>query len=257
MISVNELTKRFPSARQEVVAVDHLTFSVRPGEVYGLLGPNGAGKTTTLRMILGLVTPSSGTALVSGYSVIEHPNEVKRRIGYASANVGVYPWLKPREMLNFVGDLFDMPLALADARIDELAELLDFKNLLNQRCATLSTGQKQRINLARALLHDPPVMLMDEPTLGLDIVGSKVIFDYIDHLRSQEKAVVVCTHRLDEAERLCDRYGLLHNGRLQMEGTLRQLCKQTQRDNLTDIFLDLLNDDQPNSSIETTETRQL
>ena len=241
MLSVNQLTKTFPSNPKDIVAVDHLTFAVRQGEVYGLLGPNGAGKTTTLRMILGLITPTSGVAKVAGYSVAESPDEVKQRVGYASATIGVYPWLNAREMLEFVGDLYQLAPDFVSDRISELSTLLDFEQLLEQRCTTLSTGQRQRLNLARALLHDPPVMLMDEPTLGLDIVGSNVIFEYIGYLRQMKKAVIVCTHRLDEAERLCDRFGLLHQGQKKMEGTLDEFRKQTSRESLTDIFLDLIN----------------
>ncbi len=240
MITVQNLTKRFSNSGGDTLAVDNLSFEVKPGEVYGLLGPNGAGKTTTLRMILGLLKPTSGDALIDGFRVSQNPDEVKRRIGYASASVGVYPWLSPKEMLSFAADLYDIEPSVAANQIRELARLLDFRTIMGQRCATLSTGQKQRVNLARALVHDPPVMLMDEPTRGLDVVGSKVIFDYIAYLRSVNKAVIVCTHRLDEAERLCDRFGLLHRGVLRETGTLDELRQKSGRDNLTDMFLDVL-----------------
>ena len=243
MISVSDLVKTFPARGGDVTAVNQLTFRVNPGEVYGLLGPNGAGKTTTLRMILGLLAPSSGIAEISGYRVTENPDEVKSRIGYASASVGVYPWLTPKEMLLFSADLYRVPPKHAAKRLSELIDLLDLTSFIGQRCATLSTGQKQRVNLARALIHDPPVMLMDEPTLGLDIVASKVVFDYIGHLRREKKAVIVCTHRLDEAQRLCDRFGLLHNGYLRHEGSLENLREATGRHDLTDMFLDLLEED--------------
>ena len=244
VISVQNLVKRFPKSGGEITAVNGLSFSVAPGEVYGLLGPNGAGKTTTLRMILGLMKPTEGLAEIDGYCVATDPDEVKSRVGYASASVGVYPWLTPRETLLFAGDLYNVDPDVAAHRVDDLSRLLDLADFLHQRCATLSTGQKQRVNLARALIHDPPVMLMDEPTSGLDIVASKVVFDYIGHLRKREKAVIVCTHRLDEAERLCDRFGLLHQGNLRLEGTLDELRSDTGRSTLTDIFLDLLETDQ-------------
>lgn len=240
MISVRNLVKRFPSRGGDVIAVDHLTFEVNPGEVYGLLGPNGAGKTTTLRMILGLLVPTMGIAEIAGFRVTDDPDEVKSRIGYASASVGVYPWLTPREMLLFSADLYNVKPKIAAQRLDELASLLELSDFIGQRCATLSTGQKQRVNLARALIHDPPVMLMDEPTLGLDIVASKVVFDYIGHLRRERKSVIVCTHRLAEAQRLCDRFGLLHQGKLRHEGSLEELRQATGQHDLTDMFLDLL-----------------
>jgi len=253
MIEVCQLTKTFATAGADKVAVDGLSFGVGSGEVYGLLGANGAGKTTTLRMILGLLKPSNGFAKINGFDVATHSNQVKRSIGYASASVGVYPWLSPREMFMFAADLYDVPSRVAKTRISELASMLNIESLLKQRCATLSTGQKQRVNLARALIHDPPVMLMDEPTRGLDIVGSKVVFDYIDHLRSQNKAVIVCTHRLDEAERICDRFGLLHHGRLHREGNIEELRTQTGRRSLTDMFIDLLESQQNENSSQTDE----
>jgi len=247
MIVAEQLTREFRTGGQSVLAVDHLSFSVDAGEVYGLLGPNGAGKTTTMRMVLGLLAPSSGDSRVSGFRVTEHPDEVKRRIGFVSASVGVYPWLSPREVLAFVADLYEVnPDQVAD-RTQRLAELLDIADILDQRSATLSTGQKQRVNLARALIHEPPVMLMDEPTRGLDVVGSKVIFDYIEHLKAEGKAVIVCTHRLDEAERFCDRFALLHQGVMRHEGTLTELQTKTGHHTLTEMFLELL------SSSETEE----
>ncbi|MEQ9071933.1 MAG: ATP-binding cassette domain-containing protein, partial [Gimesia chilikensis] len=210
MIRVQNLTRIFEAGKQDVLAVDHISFAVETGEVYGLLGPNGAGKTTTLRMILGLLKPTSGDAEVEGFRVSTHPDEIKRRVGLVSTSAGLYQWLTPREILSFFADVYGVSAAQAEDRIARLSELFRLSEFLDRRSATLSTGQKQRVNLARSLIHDPPVMLMDEPTRGLDVVGSKVIFDYIDHLRDQGKAVIVCTHRLDEAEQLCDRFGLLY-----------------------------------------------
>ena len=240
MIEVRELTKRFQAGKSEVVAVDRLTFTVVPGEVYGLLGPNGAGKTTTLRMILGLLQPTSGDATVDGFRVSENPNEIKRRIGLVSASAGLYQWLTPREVLLFFADLYGVPPEQAERRGKELAELLDLNRFIDRRCSVLSTGQKQRVQLARALIHSPPIMLLDEPTRGLDVVGSQVIFEYIAHLRSEGRAVIVCTHQLDEAARLCDRFGLLHRGRLRHEGTLSELQRETGRETLVEMFLQLL-----------------
>lgn len=242
MIRVTNLRRTFHNGADEIVAVDGLSFEVQAGEVYGLLGPNGAGKTTTLRMILGLLEPTSGDAEVSGFTVSTSPDEIKRRIGLVSASAGLYQWLTPRETLQFFGDLYGVPRTVTKERGEQLRDLLDLTRFFNQRCSTLSTGQKQRVNLARALMHDPPVMLMDEPTRGLDVVGGKVIFEYIDHLRSEGKAVIVCTHRLDEAERLCDRFGLLYRGQVRHEGTLDEIRGAAGRQSLTEIFLDLLNE---------------
>jgi ABC-2 type transport system ATP-binding protein/sodium transport system ATP-binding protein len=240
MIQVERLTKRFPlPGGGELVAVNDLSFAVGAGEVYGLLGPNGAGKTTTLRMLLGLLTPSAGHASIAGYTSSEFPDEVKRRVGLVSAGAGLYQGLSVREMLLFFADLYAVPPAEARAELDQLARLLDITALLRRRCANLSTGQKQRVNLARALIHRPPVMLLDEPTLGLDVLGRQIVNEYLEHLRREGKAVILTTHHLDEAERLCTRFGLLHEGRLVSEGTLADLRAATGCATLTEMFLKL------------------
>ena len=237
MIDVVELTKRFESSRQEVLAVDALSFHVQSGEVYGLLGANGAGKTTTLRMILGLLQPTSGYAEVDGFRTLDAPQEIKSRIGLVSASAGLYQWLTPRESLLFFADLYGLPPEKAAANVATLVELFDLKSYVDRRCSTLSTGQKQRVNLARSLIHDPPALLLDEPTRGLDVMGSKVIFDFIHLARQAKKAVIISTHRLDEAERFCTRFGLLHQGRMLHEGTLEKLQTETGCRTLTEMFL--------------------
>ncbi len=242
MITVDNLTRHFQSGGKRLVAVDHLSFEVQAGEVYGLLGPNGAGKTTTLRMILGLLQPTEGDAIVDGFRVSQHADEVKRRIGLVSASAGLYQWLTPREMLLFFGDLYSLDPQFAHQRLESLADLLDLRRFIDQRCSTLSTGQKQRVTLARALMHDPPIMLLDEPTRGLDVVGTHVIFEYIGHLRTLGKAVVVSTHRLDEASQICDRMGLLHRGTLQHEGSFAELQQTTGCKTLFEMFLQLMNE---------------
>ncbi|MFO0787969.1 MAG: ATP-binding cassette domain-containing protein [Pirellulales bacterium] len=236
MITIHELTKRFLAGGQSILAVDRLSFVVRAGEVYGLLGPNGAGKTTTIRMIVGLLRPDSGYAEVAGFRTTESPDVVKAHVGLVSANDGVYPWLTVREMLLFFADLYGLTPREANENLRMLAELFGLTPLLSRRCALLSTGQKQRVTLARALIHAPPVVLLDEPTRGLDVLGSQVVIDYVRALRDEGKAVIVSTHRLDEAERLCDRFGLLHQGTLRLEGTLAELREATGCATLVDMF---------------------
>lgn len=236
MITIHELTRRFQIGGTEILAVDRLSFVVGAGEVYGLLGPNGAGKTTTIRMIVGLLRPDSGWAEVAGFRTSDSPDEVKARVGLVSANDGVYPWLSVREMLLFFADLYGLGSREAQENLRELANLFELTPLLDRRCSLLSTGQKQRVTLARALIHSPPVVLLDEPTRGLDVLGSQVVVDYVRRLRDEGKAVIVSTHRLDEAERLCDRFGLLHEGRLRMEGTLSELRSATGCQTLVDMF---------------------
>jgi sodium transport system ATP-binding protein len=240
MINVQHLTKHFPlPGGGTLVAVSDLSFTVAAGEVYGLLGPNGAGKTTTLRMILGLLTPTRGQASIADFGSSEFPDEVKRRVGYVSASAGLYQQLTVREMLLFFADLYGVPASETRQELHSLTRLLGLEEFLHQRCATLSTGQRQRVNLARALVHRPPVMLLDEPTLGLDVLLSQVVTEYIDHLRTEGKAVILTTHHLDQAERLCTRFGLLHRGRLVIEGGLEELRSATGCGSLIEMFLKL------------------
>jgi sodium transport system ATP-binding protein len=240
MIEVEHLSKQFHlPGGAKLLAVDDVSFTVQPGEVYGLLGPNGAGKTTTLRMILGLLRPTRGQASIAGFGSTAFPDEVKRRVGLVSAGAGLYPGLTVREMLLFFADLYAVPLAVARDELGRLTRLLGLADVLDRRCANLSTGQRQRVNLARALIHRPPVMLLDEPTLGLDVLGSQVIIEYIELLRREGKAVILTTHHLDDAERLGTRFGLLHQSRLVIEGTLAELRQRTGCVSLIDMFLKL------------------
>jgi len=251
MIRIHELTKRFHTGGRTVLAVDRLTLYVQPGEVYGLLGPNGAGKTTALRMILGLLVPDSGYAEVAGSRSDEAPMAVRANTGMVSASDGVYSWLTAREMLMFFADLYGLAPEAAEENIERLADRLDMHAYLDRRSSTLSTGQKQRVILSRGIVHDPPVMLLDEPTRGMDVIGSQVVFDYIGLLRDEGKAVVLSTHRLDEAERICDRFGLLHDGRLEYEGTLQEIRHQSGRDSLVEVFADITSASGESRSIST------
>ena len=240
MIDVRQLTKKFPLAGgDDLTAVDGVSFTVDAGEVYGLLGANGAGKTTTLRMILGLLRPTSGYATIDGFRSDEFPDEVKRRVGLVAANAGLYQYLSPREMLLFFADLYGVSVGEAHAELERLSKLLGLSEFIDRACATLSTGQRQRVNLARALIHRPPVMLLDEPTLGLDVLGTQVITEFIDLVRSDGKSIILCTHHLDEAERICTQFGLMHRGRIVAEGTLEEIREQTGCRTLIEMFLKL------------------
>jgi sodium transport system ATP-binding protein len=246
MISAVGLTKHFIVRGNPLIAVNGISFRVAPGEVYGLLGPNGAGKTTTLRMVMGLLEPDAGFVEIRGMRSDASTTEIRKQLGLISTNDGVYPWLSVREMLMYFADLYAVEPDVASDRLTELAGLLDISRFLDQRCSTLSTGQKQRVTLCRGLMHDPPVMLLDEPTRGLDVVGSQTVFRFIDLLKERGKSVLLSTHRLDEAERVCDRFGLLHRGNLKFEGTLDELRLQTGKQHLVDMFISLI--DQPEKS---------
>jgi sodium transport system ATP-binding protein len=246
MIVATGLRKQFLVRGHPLVAVDRVSFQVREGEVYGLLGPNGAGKTTTLRMVMGLVEPDEGYVEIGGMRTDHHASLIRKQLGLISTNDGVYPWLSVREMLMYFADLYAVDTAIAKGRLEELADLLGIRDFLDQRCSTLSTGQKQRVTLARGLMHDPPVMLLDEPTRGLDVVGSQTVFEFIEFLKRRGKSVLLSTHRLDEAERVCDRFGLLHHGTIRYEGTLADLRSLTGKEHLVDMFIDLIQSDDAN-----------
>lgn len=246
MIRIEALTKVFPNPDgTEKTAVNQISFQVEPGEIYGLLGPNGAGKTTTLRIISGLLRPSGGQVWINGEDVTDHPEAVKRQIGYLTANTGLYARLTPREVLEYFATLYDMPRDLARARIAELADWLGMKEFLNRRCGALSTGQKQRTNIARALIANPPILVLDEPTLGLDVLSNRLILSFIRSQADAGKAVLLSTHALDEIETMCRRIGLIHDGRLVAEGDLETLARQTGRQRLSEIFLQLVGAHEP------------
>ncbi|MBW7906588.1 MAG: ABC transporter ATP-binding protein [Phycisphaerae bacterium] len=246
LIVADQLSKAFPNPDgTRKLAVRQLSLSVAPGEIYGLLGPNGAGKTTTLRMISGLLQPTEGRVLIDGQDVARFPLAVKRKIGYLTANTGLYARLTPRELLDYFGTLYGMAREARRRRIGELAEYLGMGDFLGLRCGALSTGQRQRTNIARALIADPPVLILDEPTLGLDVLSNRLILRLIQSQAQQGKAVLLSTHALDEIEVLCRRVGLIHRGALLAEGDLDALRQRTGRTRLSEVFLHLVGADEP------------
>lgn len=246
MIVIDGLTKLFPNPDgTEKTAVDRISFTLNAGEIYGLLGPNGAGKTTTLRMVSGLLRPSSGRVLIDGEDVTNRPEQVKRKIGYLTANTGLYVRLSVRELLAYFATLYGLSRPQAAQRIDWLVDFLGMQSFVKLRCGALSTGQKQRVNIARALIADPPVLIMDEPTLGLDVLSNRLILSLIRTQAEAGKAILLSTHALDEIELMCKRIGLIHNGRLVAEGDLAELQRQTGKQRLSEVFLQLVHPDEP------------
>ena len=241
MVVADNLVKVFPTPDgRDKRAVDGLSFCVGEGQIYGLLGPNGAGKTTTLRMLSGLMAPTSGTASLAGYDVGRSPTEVKRVLGFLTANTGLYQRLTARELLVYFAQLHRMDPDRAATRANELITWLNIGDFADLRCGALSTGQKQRVNIARALVADPPILVMDEPTLGLDVLSNRVILEYIKRERDEGKTIILSTHYLDEAEDMCDQIGLLHDGRLVAEGDLQSLRALSSEERLSNIFLKLI-----------------
>ncbi len=218
-------------------AVGGISFEVAAGEIFGLLGPNGAGKSTTMRVLATLIRPDAGVARIGGYDTATQPAQVRRSIGFQTGDTRLYERLTPVEFLRYFGDLHDMPRAALGRRIEELVGMLDIGPFASQRCGSLSTGQQQRVSIARALLHDPPVLILDEPTSGLDIISSQFILDFLRRERARGKAIVYSTHIMSEAELICDRLGLMHQGRLMRVGALASLLAQTGEESLTRAFL--------------------
>ncbi len=240
MIVVENLVKVFPATDGgEKRAVDGVSFHVGQSQIYGLLGPNGAGKTTTLRALAGLMTLTSGSVRIAGFDVRTQPQQVKRAIGYLTANTGLYQRLTAREMIAYFAELQGMARTQAAERTERLIRWFGIAAFADLRCGALSTGQKQRVSIARALVADPPVLIMDEPTLGLDVISNRIILEYIKRERDNRKSIILSTHYLDEAETLCDRIGLLHEGRLVAEGTVEALRALSGEQRLSDIFLRL------------------
>ncbi|MCC6579099.1 MAG: ATP-binding cassette domain-containing protein [Phycisphaeraceae bacterium] len=240
-VVADNLVKAFPTPDGgEKLAVEHVHFHVQQGHIFGLLGPNGAGKTTTLRMLSGLVKPTSGSAAICGYDVQQQSLLVKRNLGFLTANTGLYQRLSVRDMLMYFAKLHGMTHEQALARAAQLIDAFDMAGFAELRCGSLSTGQKQRGNIARALVADPPVLILDEPTLGLDVLSNRVMLDFIRKQRDAGKTILLSTHYLDEAESLCDRIGLLHRGRIIAEGTLDDLRQLTGEERLSNIFLKLV-----------------
>lgn len=222
--------------RGEVRALDGLDLTCHFGEIYGLLGPNGAGKSTTLRILATMLAPTSGTAEVAGFDVTESALEVRQNIGFLSATTGLYPRLDVRETLEYFGRLHGMSGRALTDRVDELIAAFRMDSYVDRRAEHMSSGQKQRLSIARAVLHDPRVLILDEPTTGLDILSTSDMIEFIASRRDGGRCVLFSTHVLSEAERLCDRIGIIHRGRLLGEGTLAELRERTGETYLDDVF---------------------
>jgi sodium transport system ATP-binding protein len=238
MIETHQLGKRFhDSGGGELRAVQDVNFRCSPGQIYGLLGANGAGKTTTLRMLATILAPSEGGATVAGFDVETQPEQVRRNIGFLSTATALYARLTAEEMVQYFGRLHGLDEAVLRRRIDEIFERLGMNEFRRRRCDALSTGMKQKVSIARTLVHDPPVMIFDEPTAGLDVMAARTILDFIRECRDRGKTVVFSTHVMSEAEKLCDIIGIIHKGRLLIEGALSTLRVRYAREDLEDIFM--------------------
>jgi sodium transport system ATP-binding protein len=237
VIEADKLSKQFHDSRRGLIrAVSDVTFRCQPGQVYGLLGANGAGKTTTLRMLATILEPSDGTAVVAGFDIRRDPQKVRANIGFLSTATALYARLTAREMVEYFGHLYGIFGEPLRQRIDSLFERLEV-DFPERRCDALSTGMKQKVSIARTLVHDPPVMIFDEPTSGLDVMSARTIIGFIRDCREQGKTVIFSTHVMSEAEKLCDTIGIIHNGCLKTEGTLAALRDRCGLQDLEEIFV--------------------
>lgn len=236
VIAFSGLTKKYGDR----TAVEDLSLRVAPGEVYVLLGANGAGKTSALRCLATLLAPTSGTAFVAGHDVRAEPREARSKLGFLSASMGLYERLSPRELLAYFGTLQGLDPGGIESRVDELIETFDIGSFQNRYCGRLSTGQRQRVSIARAVIHDPPAIVLDEPTFGLDVLSGRTIYGFMENARARMRAVLFSTHQIDEVELLADRVGVLYGGRLLIEGTVDDLLRHTGQRSLARAFLSLV-----------------
>lgn len=238
MIEARNLTKTFHDRKRgEIHAAEDVSFTVNPGQIYGLLGANGAGKTTTLRLLATLLKPTRGTAIVAGHDVVAAPEKVRGCVGFLAASTALYGRLTSRELIAYFGRLNGMADTLIAERTHRLADELDMHEFLDRRCDKLSTGMKQKTSIARTLIHDPAVMIFDEPTLGLDIMAARSIVKFVRDCRGRGKTVIYSTHIMSEVARLCDTIGIIHDGRLLAEGTLADLRVRYGQDDMEEIFV--------------------
>ena len=240
MIEVHGLSKTYKGKkRTQVEALRDVSFTCQPGQVFGLLGPNGAGKTTCLRILSTALRPTRGTAVVGGRDIVEDPRGVRENIGFLSSNTGLYGRLTAREVLGYFGRLFDMKQDRIDARISELAKTFSMEDFLDRPCDKLSTGMRQKVNIARTVIHSPPVMVFDEPTSGLDVLTSRTIVQFIGQCREEGKTVLFSTHIMAEVERLCAHVAIIHQGRLFFSDSVAEL-RSRHGDNLDDAFIEVI-----------------
>jgi len=236
LLEVKNLSKKFNG----LTAVDDVSFSAYEGEIFGLLGPNGAGKTTTIRTIATILESTSGTAIVNGHDIKKEPQKVQHDLGMLTTEIGVYDRFSGRENLEYFGNLYGLSKEQINKRIQELIDLLDMKEFIDKKAGKYSTGMKQKLAIARAVIHDPEVLILDEPTAGLDVLASQTVLNFMKKSRELGKCVVLSTHVMNDAARLCDRVAIMHRGKVVTIDTVEKIEKSTKTDNLEDAFMTLI-----------------
>lgn len=236
-IEIRGLEKTFEDKKRGLIrAVDNIDLVVHQGEIFGLLGTNGAGKTTTLRMLATMLSPTAGTATVAGFDVTRDAHQVRSSIGFLTGDTNLYARLTPREILAYYAGLFGMNKENSTRRIEELKQRFELTEFIDTKVGKLSTGQRQRTSICRAIIQNPDLMIFDEPTVGLDPVSARHITDFIRQARGTGKTVLFSTHYLREAEKLCDRIAIMDRGKIHAIGTLEEILKQSGTDDLEEAF---------------------
>jgi sodium transport system ATP-binding protein len=239
MIEVKNLSKAF----KNIKAVDSISFKVNNGEIVGLLGENGAGKTTTLRLLATMLKPTGGTAAINGYDIVKDANKVRGEIGILfGGEVGLYDRLTAKENIKYFAELNGMSKEEMDKSINDLVEILEMGDYINRRVGKFSRGMKQKVAVARSIVHRPTVMLFDEPTAGLDVTASRIVQDFIIKCKEDNKAIIFSSHSMSEVEKLCDRIVIIHKGKIFEEGTVEDFKRKYNNENMEDIFMQLVGD---------------
>ena len=258
MIKVDSLSKTFKLSRQQrkemntkattIKAVDNISFECHPGRIYSLLGPNGAGKTTTLRMLATILKPSSGTIHINDFEASADGEKVRQQIGFLTGSTGLYQRLTPNELVKYFADLYKVDSATYKRRKEELFTLLDMHDFAKKRIGHLSTGMKQKVSIVRTIIHDPSVVVFDEPTTGLDVITAANIIQLIRQCKEEGKTVIFSSHIMSEVDLLCDDLAIIHKGKLCYASTMEQFRNQMQAENLTAEFIRIINNQENNVS---------
>ena len=243
MIHVRNLTKRYNELSSDgFLALAGISFDAMPGQIYGLLGPNGAGKTTALRILSTVLKPTGGIAIVNGYEVSKAPEQVRRQIGFVSTNTAIYDRMTAWEMVQFFGGLYQMDPEKLQIRMESLFSRFQMNDIRNMLCSKMSTGMKQKVSIARAIIHDPPVLIFDEATSGLDILVAREVLGTVEQLTDQGKCVIFSSHIMSEVKRLCDRIAVMHHGKILAEGTINELVDALDEPDIEELFYRLISD---------------
>ncbi len=256
MIHVRQLTKIYKDIHSgHFTALNGISFDAMPGQIYGLLGPNGAGKTTALRILSTVLKPTSGTAVVNGFDVISHPEQVRRQIGFVSCNTAIYDRMTSWEMIHYFGQLYGMEPEKLQIRMESLFEKFQMNEIRNVLCSKMSTGMKQKVSIVRAMVHNPPVLVFDEATSGLDILVAREVLKTVEQLCDHGKCVIFSSHIMSEVKRLCDRVAIMNRGNILAEGSIEDLSRKYEQDDLEELFYQMISVSEKQHEAELTNMR--